>query len=53
MIEGAEGAENNAESLEVIEADVAMETQTMAKTEASSEASVAAEAEQVVQGTLF
>lgn len=53
MIEGAEGAENNAESVEVIEADVAMETQTMAKTEASSEASVAAEAEQVVQGTLF
>ena len=53
MIEGAEGAENNTESVEVIEADVAMETQTMAKTEASSEASVAAEAEQVVQGTLF
>ena len=51
MIEGVEGAESNAESVEVIEADVAMETQ--AKAEASSEASVAAEAEQVVQGTLF
>ena len=47
MIEGAEGAESNAESVEVI----AIETQ--AKAEASSEASVAAEAEQVVQGTLF
>ena len=47
MIEGAEGAESNAESVEVI----AIETQ--AKAEASSEASVAVEAEQVVQGTLF
>ena len=47
MIEGAEGAESNAESVEVI----AIEAQ--AKAEASSEASVAVEAEQVVQGTLF
>ncbi|MBR6544503.1 MAG: NAD-dependent DNA ligase LigA [Alistipes sp.] len=47
MIEGAEGAESNAESVEII----AIETQ--AKAEASSEASVAVEAEQVVQGTLF
>ena len=47
MIEGAEGAESNAESVEII----AVETQ--AKAEASSEASVAVEAEQVVQGTLF
>ena len=47
MIEGAEGAESNAESVEII----AIEAQ--AKAEASSEASVAVEAEQVVQGTLF
>ena len=55
MIEGVDGAESNAESVEVIEADVAMETQAKAEasSEASSEASVAAEAEQVVQGTLF
>ena len=55
MIEGVEGAESNAESVEIIEADVAMETQAKAEasSEASSEASVAAEAEQVVQGTLF
>ena len=51
MIEGAEGAESNAESVEVI----AIETQAKAEasSEASSEASVAVEAEQVVQGTLF
>ena len=51
MIEGAEGAESNAESVEVI----AIETQAKAEasSEASSEGSVAAEAEQVVQGTLF
>ena len=47
MIEGAEGAESNAESVEVF----AIETQ--AKAETSSEASVVVEAEQVVQGTLF
>ena len=47
MIEGAEGAESNAESVEVF----AIETQ--AKAETSSEASLAVEAEQVVQGTLF